>query len=82
VASALTTGIPELSLLESALCAGYVKPNRGPQLQTITIVMVSVAVPVVLLRLFSRWYISKTIGADDAVIFLAAVSCNHYQFPT
>ncbi|KAK6823627.1 hypothetical protein PG987_013884 [Apiospora arundinis] len=49
-------------------------PNRGPKLQAVSIGLVSLAVTATALRCYTRTFILKAFGMDDAVMVFATIS--------
>ncbi|KAK6844008.1 hypothetical protein PG987_004868 [Apiospora arundinis] len=49
-------------------------PNRGPELQAVSIGLVSLAVTATALRCYTRTFILKAFGMDDAVMVFATIS--------
>jgi hypothetical protein len=54
--------------------------NRGPELNTVSIVFFAVSFVTILLRLFSRWWTKIEFWADDYLILAAAVCCLNILF--
>ena len=48
-------------------------PNRGPELQAVCVGLVSLAVTATALRCYTRTFILKAFGMDDAVMVFATV---------
>ncbi|KAK6851677.1 hypothetical protein PG995_011802 [Apiospora arundinis] len=49
-------------------------PNRGPELQAVCIALLALAVTATALRVFTRTFILKAFGLDDAVMVFATIS--------
>lgn len=66
--------LPPAEVLLTWPTPNYVSPDvRGPQLLIITFVLFPIALATVVLRIFTRLYISKSFGADDWFLLAAVI---------
>jgi hypothetical protein len=68
--------LPPLSVLASWPTPNYIDPvTRGPGLLIVNIVFSALAFIVVALRLYTRVWITRSLGMDDVFVFAALVRC-------
>ena len=59
-----------------ALAPDGVNPDRGPLVLGIDSTVFGIATLMILLRLYTRTWITRNLGWDDATIILAGVRCS------
>lgn len=66
--------IATTDLFQSYICKGIPQESRATDIPTTLIVVNSIAYPILVLRLVSRWLVAGKLWWDDWIIVAAAVS--------
>lgn len=65
--------IPVGLYVESAMCAGYPKESRKPEIYAICIVTLCLAIPIVIGRCIARYRLTSRLWPDDYMSVVATV---------
>jgi hypothetical protein len=72
----LLTGPGTVSVV-TELCASYPKESRSAEVRRVAIILSALTLPIVALRCFSRWAITRQIWYDDWAVLVATVGRQH-----
>lgn len=72
--------LPPLNVLETWPTPNYIDPiTRGPGLLIVNVVFSALALTIVALRLYTRTWITRSVGVDDVFVLIALVSRFKYE---